>query len=98
MMTTFKELLQQGNHFSTELITNDYETNYSFEWGGEVQMTEEGIKRFQKIMNSTYQITPGAIILQDDTLTEEELEAFTSAAAGYCSVKSYDRWFAEVKQ
>lgn len=90
----FVDLLK-GNSFECELITEDYETQYSFGWDGDDNAFEvEGLEKFKKILNSDAKITKiGNIMLLDKTITYEELEEFTSSIAGYCSVHNYNKWF-----
>lgn len=91
------DLLNAVVEFDGELITEKYETNYSFCWGKDTTITELGKLEFKKILNSNVMLDfverNRNIILLDKSITYEELERFTGAVAGYVSVKSYKKWF-----
>ena len=80
----FQELLK-GNEFSNEVITKNYETQFSFEWDNGIELTEQGKKHFAKLLNSDTKIlSNGNLLLLDESITFEQLNEFLSACAGYC--------------
>ena len=91
----FIELLDGNkNSFSCEVITTEWETAFSFEWDEQSNLTNEGKKRFNKILNSECRfLGNGNIELLDKTITENELDDFLRSVAGYCSVRFYNIWF-----
>lgn len=91
----FIEILSSNSELSLELDTIEWEaTNYSFEWNKGDKFKTEGLKHFAKILNSEAQFNQlGNITLQDNSITYEELEEFTSACAGYCAVSKDKIWF-----
>ena len=97
-MMIFKELLGVMDEFSGEVICNNEETQFSFEWY-KTKFTEVGKKRFKELLNSkVVKITSNNVVfIENEKVTSTEYNLFMSAIAGYVSVKEYDKWFAEGK-
>ena len=92
-MTTLKQILNKGNSFSCELVTYNHESVYSFEWNTTDRTSPIGYSHFKKVLSSEVKLLGGNIVLTDDKITQQELNEFCGAVAGYCSLKDYNAWF-----
>jgi len=89
-----KDYLAIVDWFDGELITKSgLESQFSFVWCKDTTITKEGQTKFKTILNSGIRINKSVIILEDETITDEEFDLFHSAVAGYISTLTYDKWF-----
>lgn len=76
------------------------ESKYSFCWGNDTKFTEEGMKKFEPILQSDIEVRTSehygmVITLLNESITEELYDLFMAAQAGYVSCKLYDKWVKE---
>lgn len=90
--------LEAIESFSGELYTKDWESRHSFEWDNAyITLTEEGKKKFEKLLNSEIRINTDKIEIQDP-IPEELYQLFMEANAGYVSTTDYDKWFKKTER
>jgi hypothetical protein len=94
----FRDILESGSKISGELITEEWETDFSFEWDATEHLTVIGTEKFKKVLESPCRLANADIILLDSTITYEELDEFTRAAAGYCTVSQDALWFLHTEE
>lgn len=86
-------LLKSGSQFNCELLTEDWETKYSFCWNSGDEFTDYGLKKFKKVLLSPCVIQKGNLLLLNKKITFEELNEFTATCAGWCDAEEYKKIF-----
>lgn len=95
----FVDLLSKPNEISGEVVTEEFESRHSFEWGDYCEFTDYGKEYFKEILNSeiTINIRNGLVItLLNPKITEERYHKFMETVAGYVSVDFFDKCLKKV--
>ena len=77
-----------------DIYTDDYDSRYGFVWDNNIKFTSTGKRKFCKILLSNATIVNGHnIFLNNKSITQEDLDLFLGALAGYVSIDEYNKWF-----
>jgi hypothetical protein len=88
----FLNLLNSGEEIDCDLIVGDVDMPASFVWGPDIKLTNYGVEKFSKLLNSSYTILANGNIeihCNDDNIGYD----FTLSAAGYINDQEYKRIF-----
>jgi len=86
------DFLGKQEHIDCEVVVADVEMQYSLVWDRECRISDYGIKKYDKLLNSPVEVYENGnieVLCDDEAMGIE----FFAAAAGYISSQEYDKIF-----
>ena len=86
------EFLDAATWYSGELVINGWEFPWSFEWDFQTKFTEDGKRKFKKILQSEVRYYKGNLFIDNENVTYEEAEYLIALVAGYTINTDYNKY------